>query len=410
MRSRALTVTLALAALGLFVVALATDLPASKPAPAVPPALVERRFAPPPAPVVGPAAPLDEAVKGRPTVQLALLLDTSGSMEGLIDQARSELWKVVNTLSEARRDGRAVRLELALLEYGQSSLSEASGWIRVVQPFTEELDRVSEQLFALTINGGEERCGQAISTALQGLAWRTEPGALRLMLIAGNEGFDQGPVAPDEALAAAVRRGIAVNTVYCGASDDPDAAGWHEAATRGRGRFMAIDAQHPVAQVEAPQDAELARLGAALNETYLAYGAEGHAGVARQAAQDARSSGYGLANLAARSVSKASGFYKNSTWDLVEAVESKKVDLARAEEAALPAAMKGMSPAEREAFVAEQARRRAALQADIRRLGAERTKFLAEASARAAGEGATLDVAMLGAVREQAEAEGYRFE
>src|SRR5262245_28182741 len=55
------------------------------------------------------------------TVQIAILLDTSSSMDGLINQARSHLWGMVDELGKATRivDGklRTARVELALYEY-----------------------------------------------------------------------------------------------------------------------------------------------------------------------------------------------------------------------------------------------------------------------------------------------------
>jgi hypothetical protein len=78
-----------------------------------------------------------------PRVQIALLLDTSNSMDGLIDQARSQLWSVVNEFAAARRDGQAVELQVALYEYGNNRIPAARGYVRQVLPFTTDLDRVS---------------------------------------------------------------------------------------------------------------------------------------------------------------------------------------------------------------------------------------------------------------------------
>ncbi len=81
-------------------------------------------------------------------IQMAILLDTSNSMDGLIDQAKSQLWRIVNELSQARKNGQSPRLEVALYEYGKSSLPEGEGYLRMIVPFTTELDRISEELFA----------------------------------------------------------------------------------------------------------------------------------------------------------------------------------------------------------------------------------------------------------------------
>src|SRR3954471_19366582 len=93
------------------------------------------------------------APQDKPLIQLALLLDTSNSMDGLIDQARSQLWTVVNHLAKTRKDGQTPRLEVALYEYGNDGLAADSGYVRQVLAFTEDLDSVSEKLFGLRTNG-----------------------------------------------------------------------------------------------------------------------------------------------------------------------------------------------------------------------------------------------------------------
>ena len=95
----------------------------------------------------------------KPLVQIAILLDTSGSMEGLIEQAKSQLWRICNEFIKAKQNGVAPEVQVALYEYGKSSLSAASGWVRQIQPLTTDLDKISEELFALRTNGGEEYCG-----------------------------------------------------------------------------------------------------------------------------------------------------------------------------------------------------------------------------------------------------------
>src|SRR5688572_17798159 len=128
-------------------------------------------------------------------IMLALLLDTSNSMDGLIDQAKSQLWKIVNELAQAKcGDGAVPDIQIALYEYGNSGLPVTSGYIRQVSPFTTDLDVVSDKLFALRTNGGDEYCGQVIKTSLNELAWSSSSEDLKMIFIAGNEPFNQGHV------------------------------------------------------------------------------------------------------------------------------------------------------------------------------------------------------------------------
>ena len=144
--------------------------------------------------VSAPPIVYDPAIENKPLVQMAILLDTSGSMSGLIDQARTELWAIVNEFIFAKRNGLEPELQVALYEYGKSSLPKKVGYIRQIVPFTTDLDKVSEELFALNTNGGQEYCGWVIKDATEQLQWSDSPDDLKVIFIAGNEPFTQGPV------------------------------------------------------------------------------------------------------------------------------------------------------------------------------------------------------------------------
>ena len=105
------------------------------------------------------------------TVQLAILLDTSNSMDGLIEQTKTQLWKIVNEMARSKRDGKSINLYVALYEYGNDGLSAEEGFVRLVAPLTNDLDKISEELFKLQTNGGSEYCGTVISEAIKDLDW-----------------------------------------------------------------------------------------------------------------------------------------------------------------------------------------------------------------------------------------------
>src|ERR1700752_4765296 len=87
------------------------------------------------------ASAAEKSPPQKPLVQIAILLDTSGSMEGLIEQAKGQLWKVCNEFIKARQNGAPPEVQVGLYEYGKSSLSQESGWIRQIQPLTTDLDK-----------------------------------------------------------------------------------------------------------------------------------------------------------------------------------------------------------------------------------------------------------------------------
>lgn len=331
-----------------------------------------------------------------PKIQIALLLDNSGSMQGLIDQARAQMWRVVNEFANAKQKGHKARVELALYEYGErpSRLSN----------FTTNLDAVSEQLFGMSIRGGDEYCGQVIKNATQELEWSGNPDDLKLIYIAGNEAFTQGPVDPHSAIRDAKRRGITVNVIHAGGMEGSWAAGALAAGTS----FMMINHNTKVATVVAPQDAELGALNAKLNSTYIAYGARGRESSARQAAMDVATKAAAPAALAERVVGKGSANYVNSEWDLVDAKKEKKAILGGLKKQDLPSEMQEMNEKEREAYVETKSKERAEIQAQITKLAAERREWLNK-EAKSGPKDSTLDEAMSSSAHRAAEAKAFTF-
>jgi hypothetical protein len=334
-----------------------------------------------------------------PKIQLALLLDDSGSMGGLINQAKNQLWTFVNELALSKRDGAAPIIEVALYRHG--------GPVQQVSALTDDLDLLSERLFAVTIQGnGSEHCGEVIKAATDALAWSDSPEDLKVIFVAGNEAFTQGPVDYKAACKAAIAKGIVINTIHCGSGIPED---WNNGAVLADGMAMAIDQNKLVPHIDAPQDTRIVELGEALNKTYIAYGASGASGVHRQQEQNANAQAASKTANVNRYVAQAQTQYRNSAWDLVDAVEQGQVKLEEIEEKDLPEAMQKMDKKGRLAFVEENAGKRTELQTEINTLNAERRKFVAAEMKKLAGDGNSLDIAMVKTLRNQAEKLNFAF-
>lgn len=345
----------------------------------------------------------------RPRVQLALLLDTSGSMSGLIDQARAELWKIVNEFALVRQGGQLPDVQVALFEYGKSTIPAEEGFLRMIVPLTDDLDRISEELFQLTTNGGSEHCGQVIQAAIERLGWTDDREALKTIFIAGNEPFDQGPVDPVKACQAAIARGVTVNTIYCGSEAEGINTHWKQGSVLADGGFFAINHNQKVAHVPAPQDEEIARLGIELNKTYIPYGALGKKLAIRQSTQDGEANQVGLGSGVQRAACKASALYKNSSWDLVDAINEKKVDLAKLDRKELPEELRKLDEKALQAVIDGKLAERKKLQETIKTLNAERVKHVTAERAKLASQPgvSTLDSAIIDCVRKQAALKGF---
>ena len=153
-------------------------------------------------------------------IQVALLLDTSGSMKGLIDQAKCQLWNVVSDLEKAKKSSQPIKLQIALYQFGISKNeggTEENGYLKKVVGFTDNLDHLSSKLFALHVgNGGREYYGEVIKAASDHLFWSSSPDVYKVVFVAGNETFNQGHVSFSDISEHIKRKSITVNTIYCG--------------------------------------------------------------------------------------------------------------------------------------------------------------------------------------------------
>ena len=348
-------------------------------------------------------------IVARPQIQIAILLDTSGSMRGLIAQAKSELWKIVNQFIGSTRHGQRPELTVALYEYGNDGLASEGGYIRRILPLTDDLDRVSQELFALTTNGGSEYCGQVIDHATKQLQWSGSGNDLKLIFIAGNEPFTQGPKDYRKAVRAAIGRGIVVNTIHCGSYEKGVSGKWKDGALLADGSYSHIDHNRVVVNIVAPQDDELATLGVTLNDTYIAYGSKGAAGASNQVAQDGNAAGMSAQSAVARAVTKANSYYNNDRWDLVDAIKGAHVKLDEVKEEDLPENMRSMTMEQRRAYVAQQKKKRGEIQAKINSLNEARKQFVAAEMKKTSADGPeSLDQALIKAIGNQASKKQFK--
>ncbi len=345
----------------------------------------------------------------KQTVKIALLLDTSNSMDGLINQAKAQLWDIVNQFTHAKcGDATRPKLEIALYQYGNDKLSAQEGYVQQVLGFSSDLDEISEKLFSLSTNGGEEYCGQVIQTSLKQLDWGKNPDNLKMIFIAGNEPFDQGRLAYKAAVLNAMEKDVVVNTIFCGNYEEGIHTYWKDGATLTGGEYMAIDHNRQVVHISTPYDDIIIKLNGNLNKTYVSYGALGAAKQYQQSAQDDNAMEMEEAVAVKRAVSKSSSLYTNESWDLIDASEKPDFNLSKIEKNQLPAELKGKSNPEIEAFINAKKSERGRIQKEIQSLNAKREAFILENQKDVTkGE---LENAMLEAIKKQAAKKAFSWE
>jgi len=351
---------------------------------------------------------IDKTVKDNNIVKIALLLDTSNSMDGLINQAKAQLWDIVNQFSYAKcGNGHRPGLQIALYQYGNDGLSSREGYIQQVIGFSSDLDEISEKLFSLSTNGGEEYCGEVIQTSLRQLDWGKNPDNLKMIFIAGNEPFTQGKLNYRDAVTNAREKDIIVNTIFCGNYQQGINTDWKKGATLSGGEYMAIDHNKKIVHIDTPYDDVIIKLNSKLNSTYISYGSMGSAKLQLQSRQDDNAMEMEEAVAVKRAVSKSSGMYNNSNWDLIDASEDEEFDVASINKEELPKALRDKSKAELNSFIGEKKAERKKIQKEIKELNAQRESYISKHSQQEKGE---LENAMLKAIKRQAALKKFTWE
>ncbi len=341
--------------------------------------------------------------------KVALLLDTSNSMDGLINQAKAQLWEIINELSHAKYEGTTPRLEIALYEYGNDKLSSKEGYIRQVLHFTSDLDDISEHLFSLTTNGGNEFCGQVIQTSLNELEWGDNNRDLKMIFIAGNEPFTQGKLNYRDAIANAKEKDITINTIFCGNYSQGVSGMWQDGATYGGGDYMTINHNKNIVHIVTPYDTDIIILNKRLNKTYIHYGNSGYSKYTNQAKQDSNAETLDEVVVVKRAITKSSKLYKNAEWDLVDASEEKEIDYTKLKKKQLPKHLQSKSSKEIKKYVATKRKERTDIQQKIQELNNKRKQYVSKKQAKNATK-SDLESVMIKAIKKQAKKKNYSWQ
>lgn len=338
-------------------------------------------------------------------IQVAILLDVSGSMDGLIEQAKSQLWNMVTVLGKAKCNGASPKIEIALYEYGRSSNDTKKGYIKQLSGFTTDLDQLSATLFQLTTNGGDEYCGHVIKTSVDELNWDMSRDNYKVIFIAGNEDFLQGKIKFTDACSLAKQKGIIVNTIYCGDRMQGIKEHWNLGGECGNGSYTNINQDAKEEEFDTPYDSAMYVFNSKLNQTYIAYGERGMAYAERQAEMDIQNASLSKkAGLTRTAVKASRGLYDNRSWDLVDAYISDSTIISKVNTETLPENFRNKTRQQIQSLVQENATQRANIQKEIGRLNDLRNQYIIEEKKKraAANTTTTLETEMERIIREQA--------
>ncbi len=337
-----------------------------------------------------------------PRVEVAFVLDTTGSMGGLIEGAKRRIWSIARRIGEGRP-----RPDLRIALVGYRDLGDE--YVTRVHDLSGDMDEVYQNLSAFNANGGgdtPEHVSRALHDAVHRVSWSQGAG-LRVIFLVGDapphvdyqDGFDY-----HRHVGEARQRGIVVETILCG-GDMQAAAVWQEIAALGQGHYAQIDGQGGMPVAVTPVDADLARLNGELAATVVAGGtAMEQAGITRKL-EARRAMPAAAAAEAASYFADAGRLAEKDLVDLPAGEQKKQVEsLQRA--GAAPAAVKGKTADEAVAYLQAQKERRAELQSRIQTLQKRREEYLrAQPGARTDA----FDEKVVQNLRAQAAQQGIRY-
>lgn len=368
----------------------------------------------PPAQTQANPTPVTHPVPGqRPKIEAVFVLDTTGSMGGLIQAAKEKIWSIATSMAQAQP---APEIRIGLVAYRD----RGDAYVTRVVDLSSDLDTLYATLMDFRAEGGgdgPESVNQALYDAVNKIGWTTDKNVYKVVFLVGDAPphMDyQDDVKYDVTLNTARQRGIVVNSIQCG--DDGTATGdWQRVAALGAGQYFQVGQSGGAVAVATPYDKKMAELSRKLDETRLYYGsakeqAEKKAKLEATDKLHAESSVESRARRAAFNASKSGAENLLGGNELVEDVKSGKVDLGKIERDKLPASLQALPAPAQKAVVEETAKKREELKQQIGELARERSEYLRKEIAKAGGAKDSLDARVYGAVREQAKTKGLKYD
>jgi hypothetical protein len=330
------------------------------------------------------------AAASRPRVEVAFVLDSTGSMGGLIEGAKQKIWSIANAII-GRRPSPEVRI--GLVSYRDR---EGDEYVTRLFDLTDDIDAVFGNLQSFRADGGGddlESVNQALHEAVTRMSWSKDPNVLKVVFLVGDYGphMDyRNDVKYPDTCREAVRRLIAINTVQCGDVAETTPV-WQQIARLSEGSYVALAQDGNMQAVSTPYDTDIAAVSAEIGRTLIAYGRLERQAEVREKAAKAEAAPASVAADRAVFNLASGGKAVQGVGDLVADLEAGAVDLAKVAKDDLPPEMQRMSLAEQRAYVQARQAERDALNARLVKLSQQRAAWLEKELARLGGTADSFD-------------------
>ena len=322
--------------------------------------------------------------QSKPRIEVCFVLDTTGSMGGLIEGAKQKIWSIANEMISAQP---TPELKLGLIGYRDR------GDEYVVKSFslTDDIDAIYGHLREFQAGGGgdaPESVNEALAEAIHKMRWSSDSKVLKIIFLVGDApphmDYPNGPKYPDLCREAA-KKDLIINTIQCGEMAETKPI-WQEIAKMSEGSYVGISQSGNVAVISTPMDKELSRLNERIGATLIPYGdsklqAEVHAKYT--AAKSAL-----VSAMADRlSYNSKTGKAVQGRGELVDALNDKTLKLEEIDQKQLPTELQKLDRSELQKRIAKTRDERADLQKQIVEVSKKREAYIQSENKRLAAEG-----------------------
>jgi Mg-chelatase subunit ChlD len=322
------------------------------------------------------------AAQGKPRVELAFVLDSTGSMTDLIEGAKRKIWSIANSVVKRNANQ---RVSIGLITYRDLG----DEYVTKRFDLSEDIDTVFQNLQTFRADGGgdgEESVNQALHEAVKRLSWSNDPNVLKIAFLVGDYpphmDYEQD-VKYKETCAEARKLGIVINTVQCGAVSETTPV-WREIAKLAKGEYIALAQSGNMTVVETPYDADISRISGELGTTLITYGSVEEQSRSVEKVKNAAEAPASVAADRAAFNLSTGGKAIQGRGDLISDSEDGAVDLSKLKDDELPSNMRKMKPAEREKYVKDLKAKRDKLNASLADLSKKRAAFIDTENKKAA--------------------------
>lgn len=339
------------------------------------------------------------------TLEMVFVLDTTGSMGGLLEGAKQRIWGIINEVMQKQS---RPRVRVGLVAYRD----RGDAYVTKVLPLTEDLDKVYTTLMDYEAAGGgdtPEDVRRALAEGVKNAGWsQSKQGIAQIIFLVGDAPPQNYQNEPDvlATTSQAVKKNMIVNTIQCGDAADTKKI-WQQIAQYGGGKYFAIAQNGGVQTINTPYDERLAELGSNIGQTYVAYGSDMDLKAETQFNTEAN-----MANTATntaradRALNKAINRDAYSD-DLLQDIENGKTELENVEAKDLPENLRKMSESERKTEIEKRLAERKKIREEILNLSKQRDAFIT-AERKKSGKQSGFDAAVAEALSEQLARRGIK--